>query len=159
MIETSTTAEAMEADVLATEATEAGVAHPPAPRAQKPKSPAEWAYQRLILYLKAFEEGLDDDHEAAMGFTSGAGSVLRILGMGFHAPDIVTFTGRDEAGARAQVIQHVSQLNVMLRAVPRRADAEARRIGFALARVLEEAPDAESPEADSTDRETPADAT
>jgi hypothetical protein len=145
-METSTTAEAMEDAVLAAEATESGVVRPPAPRAQKPGSPAEWAYQRLILYLKKFEEGLDDDQEAAMGFTNGAGSVLRILGIGFHAPDIVTFTGLDEQGGKAQVIQHVSQLNVMLRAVPRPQDTEARRIGFALARVLEDSPDDETVE-------------
>ncbi|MEM8850715.1 MAG: DUF6173 family protein [Pseudomonadota bacterium] len=136
---TQTTAEAMEADVLScAELRPEGIAHPARPRAPKPKSPAEWAYQRVIGYLQAFETTLNDDQEVAMGFTGGAGGVLQIQGIGFNAPDIVTFSGTDSQGNRAQLIQHVSQLNVLLRAVPRPEDRpEPQRIGFALARALE----------------------
>jgi len=102
------------------------------------KSPAEWAYERLVLYIKNFEERLDNDHEIAMGFTGGNAGVMRIEGIGFYAPDILTFYGADEAGARTQQIQHVSQLNVMLRALPKQVDQpEPNRIGFLLAQDLE----------------------
>lgn len=114
----------------------------PAKVAQKPvaqKSPAEWAYERLILYVKAFEEKLDNEHEVVMGFTGGDAGVLRIEGIGHFAPDIVTFYGADPTGAKTQLVQHVSQLNVMLRAVPKEADRpEANRIGFRLAADLED---------------------
>ena len=107
------------------------------------KSPAQWAYERLILYIRNFEQQLDAEHEVAMGFTGGAVGVLRIEGMGFFDPDIVTFYGSDEAGAKTQMIQHVSQLNVLLRALPKpSAAAPARRIGFHLARELDEDPPA-----------------
>lgn len=102
------------------------------------KSPAQWAYERLILYIKNFEEQLDDEHEVAMGFTGGDAGVLRIEGIGFFAPDIVTFYGRDEGEARTQLIQHVSQLNVMLCALPKAPEVEEpRRIGFQLAADLD----------------------
>lgn len=98
------------------------------------KSPAQWAYERVILYIKNFEEQLKGDEEVAMGFTAGGAGVLRIEGVGYFDPDIVTFYGTDPAGHRTQLVQHVSQLNVMLRVVPKEADtAEARRIGFRLA--------------------------
>ncbi|MEM8578792.1 MAG: DUF6173 family protein [Pseudomonadota bacterium] len=98
------------------------------------KSPAQWAYERIILYLQNFEEQLDQDHEVAMGFTGGDVGVLRIEGMGYFDPDIVTFYGTDGAGARVQLVQHVSQLNVMLRALPKAVQTDApRRIGFRLA--------------------------
>lgn len=142
--EIATSAEAMERAVLP----DAGVVHcdPHAPRtaeqeplpepvSDKPveqKSPAEWAYERLILYIRNFEEQLDAEHEAAMGFTGSDVGVLRIEGMGFFAPDIVTFYGSDANGAKTQLVQHVSQLNVRLRAVPKRDDAPAQRIGFRL---------------------------
>ena len=104
------------------------------------KSPAEWAYERLILYIKNFEEQLDNEHEVAMGFTGGDAGVLRIEGMGFFDPDIVTFYGSDPTGAKTQLVQHVSQLNVLLRALPKQIEAEApRRIGFRLAQDLEKA--------------------
>lgn len=110
-----------------------------AKRPVEQKSAAEWAYERLILYLKNFEEQLDAEHEIAMGFTGGDAGVLRIEGMGFYAPDIVTFYGSDGAGAKTQLIQHVTQLNVMLRALPKPTEQVApTRIGFQLAAALEE---------------------
>tara|TARA_B100001179_G_scaffold220269_1_gene194603 strand:- start:293 stop:844 length:552 start_codon:yes stop_codon:yes gene_type:complete len=116
--------------------------------AQK-KSPAQWAYERLILYIKNFEEQLDDSQEIAMGFTGGQMGVLKIEGMGYFDPDIVTFYGSEPGGARTQLIQHVSQLNVMLRALPKPGEAEKpRRIGFRLARELQ---DDDTPDADTVE--------
>ena len=106
---------------------------------QGSKSPAQWAYERLILYIKNFEEQLDDKHEVAMGFAGGEAGVLRIEGIGYFAPDIISFYGADEEGTRTQLIQHVAQLNVMLRAMPKpELLDEPRRIGFRLAESLEE---------------------
>lgn len=119
-----------------------GRADLPAAVAQKPakqKSPAEWAYERLILYIQHFEKDLDNEHEVAMGFTGGDAGVLRIEGMGYFDPDIVTFHGTDTAGAKTQLVQHVSQLNVMLRALPKQIPTEEpQRIGFRLAEDLED---------------------
>ncbi|SFD55990.1 hypothetical protein SAMN04488523_101341 [Sulfitobacter brevis] len=110
------------------------------PAAQK--SPAQWAYERVVLYLKNFEEQLDADHEAAIGFTGAEAGVLRIEGMGYFDPDIVTFYGSDPSGVRVQLIQHVSQLNVLLRALPKQEpDAAPNRIGFRLVEDLEQAAD------------------
>jgi Family of unknown function (DUF6173) len=101
----------------------------------KTKSPAEWAYDRLIAYIRNFESQLDATHEIAMGFAGDESGVLRIEGLGFFDPDVLTFYGRDEAGAKTQLIQHVTQLSVMLRAVPKHTapDEPPRRIGFQLA--------------------------
>jgi hypothetical protein len=101
------------------------------------KSAAEWAYERLILYIQNFEQQLDNEHEIAMGFAGGDAGVLRIEGMGYFDPDIVTFYGSDETGAKTQLIQHVSQLSVILRALPKEpAQVEPKRIGFRLAQDL-----------------------
>jgi Family of unknown function (DUF6173) len=107
----------------------------PAPKKapQSPKSPAEWAHDRLVLYIRNFESQLDVEQEIAMGFASDESGVLRIEGLGFFDPDIITFYGRDEDGAKTQLIQHVTQLSVTLRAVPKVATTEPpRRIGFQL---------------------------
>lgn len=121
----------------------ANASQKPIPKAmtQKPaaeKSPAQWAYERIILYLKNFEEQLDNTQEVAMGFTGGDAGVLRIEGMGYFDPDIVTFYGVDSGGNQTQLVQHVSQLNVMLRAMPKpQEQAEPARIGFRLAQDLD----------------------
>lgn len=98
------------------------------------KSPAEWVYDRLILYIRNFESQLDAADEIAMGFAGGDAGVLRIEGLGYFDPDIVTFYGRDDSGAKTQLIQHVAQVSVILRAVRKvMPDEPARRIGFRLA--------------------------
>lgn len=102
------------------------------------KSPAQWAYERTVLYLKKFEESLDDEHEIAMGFAGADAGVLKIEGMGYFDPDIVTFYGADTAGTKMQLVQHVSQLNVMLRAVAKEQEtAPPNRIGFKLLEDLD----------------------
>jgi hypothetical protein len=110
-------------------------AKPQATPDAKPKSQAEWAYDRLILYIRNFEGQLDAAHEIAMGFAGDESGVLRIEGLGFFDPDILTFYGRDQDGAKTQLIQHVTQLSVTLRAVPKHtaADEPPRRIGFQMA--------------------------
>jgi len=147
--EIKTTAEAVEAAALP----DAYVVHSnpnmPATAEQKPlppgiggtpsdlKSPAQWAYERLVLYIQNFEEQLDSDHEIGMGFAGGDVGVMRIQGIGFFAPDIITFYGADMEGAKTQLVQHVSQLNVLLRASPKENEGDApNRIGFHLAAAL-----------------------
>ena len=98
------------------------------------KSPAQWAYERMILYIRNFEAQLDSEHEVAMGMAGGDMGVMRIAGMGYFDPDIVTFYGTDPSGAQTQLVQHVTQLSVMLRAVQKPTPEEpANRIGFRLA--------------------------
>ena len=148
-----TSADAHEADALPrahevhTDPGKSGVQVPSAvQQGAKAKSPARWAYERLILYIQNFEKQLDSEHEVAMGFTGGTAGVIRIEGMGYFDPDIVTFYGSDPTGAKTQVIQHVTQLNVLLRALPKHIDQkQPRRIGFELGRDL---PGAEDPDPD-----------
>ena len=102
------------------------------------KSPAEWAYERLVIYIQNFEEQLDNEHEIAVGFVGGDTGVLRIEGLGFFDPDIVTFYGSDTDGTKTQLIQHVTQLSVMLRAIAKKnTTVDAKRIGFRLVADLE----------------------
>ena len=111
----------------------------PAPMAAKTpeqKSPAQWAYERLVLYIQKFEENLDGDHEVGMGFAGSEAGMLHIQGMGFFAPDMITFYGTDPSGTKTQLVQHVSQLNVMLKAAPK-MNEEPNRIGFQMRRKLE----------------------
>lgn len=108
-----------------------GTPTPGADLPEPPKSPAQSAYERLILYIRNFESQLDADHEVAMGFAGSEAGVLRIEGLGYFDPDLLTFYGRDEDGAKTQLVQHVTQLSVLLRAVGKAApEVPARRIGF-----------------------------
>jgi hypothetical protein len=101
------------------------------------KSEAEWAYERIVLYIQRFEQDLDNDHEVGMGLVGSDAGTLRIQGMGYFPPDMVTFYGTSDTGARMQMIQHVHQLNVLLVSQPKVDRQQApNRIGFQLAAKL-----------------------
>ncbi len=109
-------------------------AKPRAKRAAKRDCPAQLAHDLLVAYIQDFESRLDAEQEIAMGFAGDATGVMRIEGIGYYPPDIITFYGLDESGAQTQLIQHVTQLSVTLRAVPKdeESDDPPRRIGFQL---------------------------
>ena len=50
------------------------------------KSPAEWAYERLILYIKNFEELLDGEQEVAMGLTDTGRGCFGSKDLGISIP-------------------------------------------------------------------------
>jgi hypothetical protein len=95
---------------------------------------AEDFFYRLVAYIREFEANLDHDHELGARMVSfGATVQFHIVDMGYWNPDIVTFDGLDEAGHRMKLIQNISQLNVLLIAMPKREEnSEPRRIGFVL---------------------------
>ena len=95
-------------------------------------NPAESAYKRIVRYICKFEEHLDSEHEIGGRLvTHGSGTTFHIQNIGHHGPDLVTFYGLDEEGQRLQLIQHISQINILLVAV-KKIGRKARRIGFKL---------------------------
>lgn len=103
------------------------------PARQPPMTLAKRAHDLLVAYIRQFESQLDSAQEIAMGFAGDETGVLRIEGIGFAEPDIISFYGSDESGAKTQLIQHVSQLSVTLRAVAKTSTEDPpRRIGFQL---------------------------
>jgi hypothetical protein len=95
-------------------------------------NPARWMYERLKKYIKEFEAGLDEDHEVGARLVSfGHALTFHVMDMGYHGPDIITFYGKNDSGEDVQLIQHTSQLSVLLVAVNKQS-AQPRRIGFVL---------------------------
>lgn len=95
-------------------------------------NPAKWAYTRLKEYILDFEAGLDEDHEVGARLVSfGQTLIFHIQNIGYYGPDIITFDGINDKGEKVQLIQHISQLSVILMAL-KRLDEKPRRIGFNL---------------------------
>jgi hypothetical protein len=114
-------------------ARESAVAQPSGPT--PPSSPAESVFRRLVLYIRDFESQLDPNEEIGGRMVSfGPAVQFHIVDIGYWGPDIITFDGVDENGHRVKLIQNISQLNVLLVALPKRQpEAEPpRRIGFIL---------------------------
>jgi len=91
-------------------------------------------HHRLMAQIRDFEDGLGEEEELAGMIASFGQTVLvRILDVGYHNPYFMVFYGEDlETNERVQLVQHVNQVSVLFRAVPKSPTvAKARRIGFA----------------------------
>ena len=94
---------------------------------------ADWKYEKIMEEIRIFEGNLDSDHEIALNLASFGTSVTMIVtGIRYQNPDILYFHGLVN-GKESQLIQHVSQLNLLLTSVIREDKTKpARRIVFAV---------------------------
>jgi hypothetical protein len=104
-------------------------------------SPAEWAFARMARLIQDFESKLDKDQEIGAKLVGSPGDgIFRIEDLGYWAPDMILFYGKNSFGKPVRLMQHYTQLNLMLSAEPKESDEEPpRRIGFALHERLEKA--------------------
>lgn len=92
---------------------------------------ADRQYEIIMESIAAFEAELDDSQEVAVMLASFGQSVLmQVTDIGYSNPSLIHFYGFVN-GNKAELIQHVNQLNFLLTSVPK-ADPEkpARRIGY-----------------------------
>ena len=95
-------------------------------------NPAKWTFERLATYVKQFESRLDEEHEIGARLVSfGDKLTFHIEDMGYYGPDMIVFYGKNDNGEPVQLIQHVTQLSVLLVAV-KKQQPRPRRIGFIL---------------------------
>jgi Family of unknown function (DUF6173) len=87
-------------------------------------------FSSIKNYIAEFEASLEVDQEVAARLASFGGVLLfHVTQIGFSKPNLVTFYGVTSEGEKVQLIQHVSQLNFLLKAVPKH-ESKAKRIGF-----------------------------
>jgi hypothetical protein len=101
-------------------------------------NPAEWMYERIVRSIIEFEEGLDKGQEVGARLAQfGQSEVIFIDDVGYWGPDIIKFYGHNVDGHPVELMQHFSQMSVLLVAV--KVDKEEpRRIGFILQEKLRE---------------------
>ncbi len=93
-------------------------------------NPAEWMYRRIVDYIRNFERRLDDKSEIGARILSySANDIISIEDVGYWGPDMIIFSGRNTDDSPVELLQHISQLNILLVAVPARQEP-ALRIGF-----------------------------
>lgn len=100
---------------------------------------ADWMFERIVRSLQAFEAALGPNEEVGLKFASLPGDVLRIENVGYWNPDLIKFYGTTGEGQRYELIQHVSQINLLLVVLNKESREPPRRIGFILAEQLSRA--------------------
>lgn len=107
---------------------------------EKPYDPAAWMHQRLVHQVMEFEKNLGPDHEVGGRFVEGPGSEpLHLSNVASWGPDMILFMGEFPDGRKWELIQHYSQVSMLLVAVRKFKDGEEpRRIGFELLKSVRE---------------------
>ena len=96
-------------------------------------SMADEQYKHIMEQIKEFEKTLDNEHEVALLLTNFGQSVqLNVTNISYQNPYLIYYYGTVD-GNECQLIQHVSQINFLLKAVDKETlSRPARRIGFAV---------------------------
>lgn len=99
---------------------------------------AKRAYENLAGCILNFEKSFDDEQEiGARLVTHGSSTTLHLHNISYYNPDLLSFHGTNEEGEELLLVQHVSQLNLLL--VPLKKLLEKPlRIGYKLQRTIED---------------------
>ena len=89
-------------------------------------------YEKIIQQIAVFEKSLKLDEEVGAYLTHfGKEIIIQIESVGYQKPYLIIFNGRDTIdSSRVQLIQHVSQVNLLFVAIKVQENREPIRIGF-----------------------------
>jgi hypothetical protein len=90
-------------------------------------------HKRLMRWINDFEATLDQAHEVGVRLVSfGQSVIFHLRNICFWNPSLIRFDGIMEDGSPVQLIQHVTQISVLLTKLPRKDPSKPKRpIGFA----------------------------
>lgn len=87
-------------------------------------TPGQNLASELYKHLKKRAEDFDNKLDGSQGvgvklIPSGQSVTFQVTALGYCDPSLIIFAGVTEGGLEVQLIQHVSQLNFLLMAMPR----------------------------------------
>ena len=81
-------------------------------------------------YVQDFQKSLDQEHDVGLLLTNfGQTTLMEVTQIGYEKSVLMVFRGYVN-GTMATLIQHISQLNFLLMAVPKAPEQPKRKIGF-----------------------------
>ena len=98
----------------------------PTPETDDPEAPylASDMYQRIVALINNFESELPDTMQAGGRLVSAGDITFSIQDIGYWDPNMIVFYGELSDGSAVELVQHLSQLNLLLVAVPRQDDIQ-----------------------------------
>lgn len=93
---------------------------------------ADEFHRRLISWINDFHRNLDEEHEVGARLVSfGQTVTFHIDDISYWNPSLISFQGKNENGDSVELIQHVSQISILLVALKRENSSQPKRpIGF-----------------------------
>ena len=95
-------------------------------------SSAQTMFENIVERIKKFEATLPNDKQAGGCLVSAPSTVFLINKVTYADPDVIIFMGALPDGSTVELVQHVTQVNLLMVAVPRtdNLDQPRREIGF-----------------------------
>jgi hypothetical protein len=87
---------------------------------------------RLVTWVNDFDRSLDQAHEVGVRLVSfGQTVVFHLHGIGYWNPSLISFSGETDDGNPVELIQHVSQISILVMKLPRKNPEQPKKpIGF-----------------------------
>jgi len=100
-------------------------------------------HRRLTNWINDFNASLDEEHEVGVRLvTFGQSITFRLDDIGYWNPSLISFHGLTEDGHPVELIQHVSQISILLMTLPRKDPTQPKKpIGY----ISEWKPEEEAP--------------
>lgn len=93
-------------------------------------NPAGYMLERVRGLIEAFERKIGEDAEVGMNVAgASSASPIRLRSITYSNPDMLIFDGIDENGASVCLLQHHSQMALLLVAIPK-LEEKPFRVGF-----------------------------
>jgi len=89
-------------------------------------------HKRLIEWINKFDKSLEQEFEVGVRLVNFGQSVtFHLQDIGYWNPSLISFSGHTEQGEPVELIQHVSQISILLLKVKRQDLSKPKRpIGF-----------------------------
>lgn len=93
---------------------------------------ARRAVRQLQREIQAFEAALDSDSDVGVRLVAfGPSIVVHVTDVGYYQPNLVVLVGQTGDGSPVRIVQHISQLSILLVKAPRLdPDSPRPQIGF-----------------------------
>lgn len=105
------------------------------PKIEIPVDPnlASEFHKRLINWINDFHRALDEQHEVGARLVNfGQTVTFHIDDISYWNPSLISFVGVNQLGEPVELVQHVSQISILLVAMKRESTESPKRpIGFA----------------------------
>lgn len=94
-----------------------------------------WAsafHERLSEWIGNFDKSLDNKHEVGVRLVSfGQTVIFHLRAIGYYNPSLIAFSGETDDGQPVELIQHVSQISILLMKMKRKnPETPKKPIGF-----------------------------
>jgi hypothetical protein len=89
-------------------------------------------HKALVSRINNFDKSLDEDHEVGVRLVSfGSDVTFHLTALGYQNPLLITFFGTTSDGNPIELLQHVSQISILLMKLPRLNPNQPKKtIGF-----------------------------